>query len=190
MSDDTTTTTATDTIDTSTTEHENFTETDATPDVDRLTDDTDVNTDDDDTDDDDEDSGMDSSLVFSTFGKVTVRDNSKVTVPADRAKDFGRAATYFSAHTNRHTLTVELGTTDAAKLFVKQLNSYAEDHNLSTSPKRDERAVTFRFAAKRDASKPASGPVTTTVKPASELKIPATPKPVAPKPTAPKNNSK
>lgn len=124
-----------------------------------------------------------SQLVFSTFGKVTVRDNSKVTVPEDRARDFANAASYFSHHTNRHTLTVEMDTTDAAKLFVKQINSYAEDHNLSTSPKREERTVTFRFAAKRDASKPASGPVAT-VKPASDLKIPA---PAAPKPSAPKS---
>jgi hypothetical protein len=127
-----------------------------------------------------------SELVFSTFGKVTVRDNSKVKVPADRAADFARAATYFSSHTNRHTLTVELDTTDAAKLFAKQLNSYADDHNLSTSPKREERTVTFRFAAKRDASKPANGEVTV-IKPAADLKIPT---PANVKPAAPKNNSK
>lgn len=176
MSDDTdtktesTTDTTTDPTNTSTNDTSNNDVTD---------DDTDDDIDDDDNDyDADADDEPATQLLFSSFGSVTINDASQVTVPADRARDFANAATYFSKHTNRHTMTVDLGSTDAAKLFAKQVNSYGRSHKLSTSPKRDETKVTFRFAAKREASNGGqSSEVTTTkqeptVKPASELKIP------------------
>jgi hypothetical protein len=98
---------------------------------------------------------------FTTFGAVKVNDNSRVTIPADRAADFARAATYFSGHSNRHTLSVTMPDEPAAKLLARQLRQYGEDHGLSTSPKRDGKSVTWRFA------KPAArktGPVTTSKK--------------------------
>ena len=100
------------------------------------------------------------AFSFTTFGAVKINDNSRVRIPADRAADFARAATYFSAHTNRHTLTVTMGTEANAKLLAKQLSQWATDHNLSTSPKRDGNSVTWRFAKPAAASK--NGPVTVT----------------------------
>jgi hypothetical protein len=96
---------------------------------------------------------------FTTFGAVKVNDNSRVAIPADRAADFARAVTYFSHHTNRHTMTVSMPTEADAKLLARQISQYAGDHNMSASPKRDGNTVTWRFA-KPVASK--NGAVTVT----------------------------
>lgn len=85
-----------------------------------------------------------SELVFSTFGAVKEIDASRVTVPADRAADFARAATYFSAHTNRHSLAVTMTTAAEARLLASQVRQWAEDHGMSSNPTRN---VAPKFSA-------------------------------------------
>jgi len=92
--------------------------------------------------------------TFSTFA-ATETNNSTVTIPDDRRADFAAAASYFSANTNRHTLTAPLPDEPAAKLFAKQLRQWATEHNMSTSPVRAGNMVTWRFARVRDAGTPA-----------------------------------
>jgi hypothetical protein len=99
-------------------------------------------------------------FAFSTFGSVKINDGSRVDIPAERAADFARAATYFSSHSNRFTLTITMPTEAEAKLLAKQLRQWAEDHGLTCAPKREVCAVTFRFSKPAAASK--NGPVTTT----------------------------
>ena len=83
---------------------------------------------------------------FAAFGEVKKIDTSEAEIPQDVMAGFDAAAVYFAERTNTHKLSVTKDSEDAAKTFYRQVKRYAEEHGLSTLPKRDGKTVTFRFS--------------------------------------------
>jgi hypothetical protein len=72
-----------------------------------------------------------SGFGFTTFGTVTEVNNRRVDIPDDRRADFARAATYFSGKPNTTKLSMELPSESDANELRKQLQSYADEKDLS-----------------------------------------------------------
>lgn len=90
--------------------------------------------------------------VFAAFGDVEETNTATVEISGEERAAFDAAVEYFAARTNRHQLTVTKPDERAAKKFYRQVNQYADEHGLSTLPKRSGNQVTFRFSPPRPRS--------------------------------------
>ena len=74
------------------------------------------------------------TFEFSAFGAVKVLATTTavpVALTDAERKQFADAAAYFSAHTNRHTLSVDFASDEDAKKFRNKVNAYADMANLT-----------------------------------------------------------